>query len=249
LTLAGVLVAQVAFILAFGERKPPPPRQVAAVPTLQLSVGRTAVQELEDPTLFARPHRRDFAAGWLNPIPPSFPVFRWTEPTKPLALPEERLGGVLTAFLRSNAETAFTLGSRPAPELLARQPEAVREALPLNSRMTILGDLATRQLLNPPTLPSWPAEDLLTNSVVQLRVDAAGNVLTASLMGAERPNGGSGSAEADNRALTIGRGLKFAPLPGRDWLTSPAASLTRGVLVFQWRTVPATNGPGRGSQP
>jgi hypothetical protein len=208
-----------------------------------LSVTRTEIQELSDPTLFTRPHTRDFsAASWLRVLPPAFPVFRWTEPTRPLELPVEQLGQTLSLFLRTNVFVSFSLEGRPAPEMLMRQKADIVEAVVAKSQLTILGDLGAWTLLNPPELPAWPADDLLTNTVVKVQVDRSGLVLTAVVLGAERVGGGSGSAKADQMALDVTRDLRFAPREDRGWLSNPVAQLTRGVLVFQWRTVPITNG-------
>jgi len=74
--------------------------------------------------------------------------------------------------------------------------------------------------------------DLLTNTVVQVLVDADGNVVSPALLPP-----GSGDSRADQRALEVARTARFQPLRG----SSPA--LTVGVLVFEWRTVALTNAP------
>ena len=84
--------------------------------------------------------------------------------------------------------------------------------------------------MRPPHLPSWPASDLLTNSVVQVWVDADGQSLSPALL---LP--GSGSREADQLAIKLSRTARFAPLP------SNRAELTPGTLIFEWHTVPPTN--------
>jgi len=250
LMLLGVMGLQVGLIFALGERTPPKPRVAVSWQSLQITATRTEFQELQDPTLFARPHARDFSARrWLHGTPPNYPVFRWTEPTRPLELPLQQLGTVLNQFLRTNLFAAFSLEARPTPEILTRRPDDIAEAFPAQSKLLIQGALATRQLLNPPELPPQPADDLLTNSVVQVLVDAAGHVFSAVLLGAERLSGGSGSAEADRLALERARQLQFAPHAPQNWLASPAAELTRGWLIFEWRTVPSTNGAAVRSNP
>jgi len=243
LTLLGVMGLQVGLIFALGERTPPKPRMAGITPTLQLTSVRSESQELRDPTLFARPHARDFSAGhWLQPAVPSLPVFRWTEPARPLALSVNQLGDVLSQFMRTNLPATFVLEARPPPEILTRRHDEIAEASPAQSRLVIEGAIAARKVLNPPELPSWPADDLLTNSVVRALVDSAGHVHAAVLLGAERVNGGSGSADADRLALELTRNLQFAPRNEPGWLVSPVAELTPGLLIFQWRTVPNTNG-------
>jgi len=243
LTVLGMLGLQVSLIFALGERTPPKPRAVGALQTLQLTAARTELQALLDPTLFARPHARDFSAtSWLRVLPPTFPVFQWTEPVRPLELPMDQLGQTLSRFLRTNFFANFSLEARPDPDMMVRRPETVLEAIRAKSQLAVTGELGRRTLLNPPDLPAWPADDLLTNTLVQVLVDESGCVLTAAQLGAERLSGGSGSASADRLALTVARDLRFAPASSGGWFASPAAQLTRGVLVFQWRTERATNG-------
>jgi hypothetical protein len=208
-----------------------------------MTVGRSELQALLDPTLFARPHPRDLSAGhWLRPGAPEFPVFRWSEPLRPLALPAEQLGTTLGQFLRTRGFASLPLDARPTPEMLGQRRTPVVEVGPPQSRLMIHGELADRALLNPPTLPTWPAEDLVTNTVVQVQVDANGEVWTAALLGNERGGGSRASAAAETAALAVARGLRFEPRPNADWLASPVTQLTRGRLLFEWRTVRQTNG-------
>ena len=103
---------------------------------------------------------------------------------------------------------------------------------PANSTLRVADDLANRRLLNPPELQPWAAADLLTNTVVQVLVNAEGNVVTHTLLAP-----GSGDPKADQRALALARTARFQPLRGA------APALTLGVLIFEWRTVPLTNTP------
>jgi len=81
---------------------------------------------------------------------------------------------------------------------------------------------------------------------VQVLVDAAGNVVSHTLL---RPESGSkdpDQQQADQRALELARAARFAPLPqsGSAPTNSPGR-VTRGTLIFEWHTVPrpATNAP------
>ena len=93
------------------------------------------------------------------------------------------------------------------------------------------GDLAARHLLSTFDLPSWPHNDLVSNSVVQLVVDAEGIPFSVTLL--ER----SGHAAADRYALNEARRARFEPLDPTD--QSQARDLVWGTLIFQWHTVPA----------
>jgi len=88
----------------------------------------------------------------------------------------------------------------------------------------------------PLNLPSWPYADVLAPSVVQAVVDAAGNAVSLVLLPP-----GSGSDDADRRALELARTARFAP----------ASQLTIGRLIFHWHTVPLpdTNAPAITNEP
>ena len=78
--------------------------------------------------------------------------------------------------MQTNTFVAFELEAKPAPELTAPAALEIETAPAVRSTLRLTGDLANRRWLNPPELRSEPAGDLLTNSVVQVLVDAAGNV-------------------------------------------------------------------------
>jgi TonB family protein len=68
---------------------------------------------------------------------------------------------------------------------------------------------------------------LLSNSVVQIAVDSAGQVIAARLLGR------SGSVDADTNALDKARSLRFRPVP----LPAPVW----GNAIFEWQTLEQTN--------
>jgi TonB family protein len=97
-----------------------------------------------------------------------------------------------------------------------------------NSTMQIEGELAQRQLLpSQISLTNWPYADVLAPCVVQVLVDAAGNVVSTVLL---TP---SGYDAADQSALEIARALRFTPL----------SHLTFGRIIFNWHTVPPAASP------
>jgi hypothetical protein len=231
----------VGLIFALSERKAPAPRPVK-VARLHLVAEGGELLALGDPTLFALPNLRGFSApAWL-PVPRvEFSPFKWTENPRFLALPVAQLGATFLQFMQTNTFARLELEALPAPELIL--PELLPQFTPpTRSELRVLGDLAVRRLLNPPELPSWPAADLLTNSVVRAQVDAAGNVHSFTLAGA-----GSGSKPADQRALELTRLLRFAPASQPPVISpDPVGPLTSGTLIFEWHTVPpppATNAP------
>lgn len=228
-----VFVAQVGLILALGDRQPIVPRKPGLAPELRLAIGSSELLALHDPTLFALPHSKGFAAAaWRQTSQVGFPPFRWTEPPRWLALPVEQLGNTFLSFVQTNMLVRIEFETMPAPGLVL--PAPMEMTLATRSTLRVAGDLAQRRLLNPVELPAWPSADLLTNSVVQVFVDSAGNVLSHTLLPP-----GSGSKDADQRALELAKVTRFAP--GQQ----PLGRLTRGTLIFEWHTVPApkTNAP------
>ncbi len=98
-------------------------------------------------------------------------------------------------------------------------------------------------MLTKPDLPSWQYNDVLTNTGVQMLVDAEGRPVSATLLFT------SGYKKADDHALAQARTARFE-LPGATGQegqpgSTPLARLVRGLLLFDWHTVPLppTNAP------
>ena len=236
-----VFALHVGLIFAFSERKPVAPRRPVNVPTLRILAEGGELLALSDPTLFALPHRKGFATPVWLPVPPvEFAPYEWTEPPRFLSLTVGQLGSTFLQFVQTNKFARFEFETLPAPQLsLPESPPLFTP--PTRSELRVGGDLAERQLLNRPDLTPQPAGDLLTNSVVRVQVDAAGNVFSSALVPP-----GSGSNPADRRALELTRTLRFAPSSQPAFLSAdPVGELTSGTLVFAWRTVPLppTNAP------
>ena len=247
--LAVVLVCAVQFglIFALGERRPPASRPVGDPQRLGLAVTHGELLELQDPTLFAMPHARGFSGeSWRRAAAVTFPAFHWSEPTRPLSLPVARLGEGFHRFMQTNVFASFTLEAKPAPEIQAPDAGEIVEALPAASRLEIAGGFTSIRLLNPPTLRAWRNSELLTNTVVQALVDADGNVLSASTLPP-----GSGLPDADRLAFDLTRGFRFGPVAAERWLANPLREMTRGCLIFHWRTEPpaTTNPPALSPSP
>ena len=73
---------QLVLIFWLGEYKDISPRLVHPAPTLNLAAdAEPELLALYDPTYFALPQKEGFAGlAWLNPEPPAFPRFGWSEP-------------------------------------------------------------------------------------------------------------------------------------------------------------------------
>lgn len=228
--------AHVGLIFIFGSRKPVTPRAVVNAPRFQLASRHNEMLALADPTLFALPHARGFAAAAWEQLPRiEFVPFRWTEPPQVLALPSAHLGSAFIHFAETNVVPPPVLETLPPPQPSFGTTSGRLTSLRQYSRLMRGGDLAQRDWLTPPApLPSWPANDLLTNSVVRVVVDAEGRVFSAVLLPP-----GSGSKPADQSALDLARAARFSPLPENH------ASPTLGFLIFEWHTapLPETNTP------
>ncbi len=224
-------VAHIGFLFAFGDRKPIVPHAIVNAPGLQLTTHRSEREELDDPTLFALPHPNGFAgAAWLRRRPIEFAPFRWTEPPRLLALAGDQLGVTFQQHQNPKDLARLQIETLPPPEPTSVPPPDLNFITGRRSVLSLRGELMQRPWLNAPIeLPAWPAADWLTNSVVQVWVEANGQTLSPALL---LP--GSGSKEADQLALKLARTARFAPLPS-------SAKLTRGTLIFQWHTVPQTN--------
>ena len=109
---------------------------------------------------------------------------------------------------------------------------------PESGAVHVYGPLSRRKLLTPVETPAWTCDDLLTNTVLQLVVDADGRPLTVT------PVASSGFAPADDYAYRQGRRARFEPLTGIN-RTNSATEFTAGAMVFEWQTIPApaTNAP------
>lgn len=225
--IALVFVAHVALIVLFGEKKEIVPRAVTNVPTLKLADNSDELLALNDPTLFALPHQRDFASAvWLKMAAVKQPSFRWTEPPRWLPLSADGLGAAFGQFMQTNFFASHPPDFRPVPEL-STPTLPVEPSLAQNSTMQIEGELAQRQLPTQISLPNWPYADVLVPCVVQVLVDTAGNVVSTVLL---TP---SGYDAADQSALEIARALRFTPL----------SHLTFGRIIFNWHTVPPAASP------
>ena len=234
--IALIYAAHVILLFTFGARKPIASRPTANVPALQLAQEAGEWFALNDPTLFALPHPRDFGSAIrmqtpaLNP-----PSFHWTETNGWLSLSTGDLGTVFSGFMQTNRFTDMELQLKPPLKL--NEPGLPGEpVLAQTSMLLIQGDIARRPLLNPMEVPSLPYNDVIAPSRVQVVVDPSGNVISTVLLPSDNPLEAAGHFDdADRRALELARAARFAPAP----------HLSIGRLIFNWHTVPVagTNEP------
>ena len=103
--VALVFSAHVLLLFAFGGRKQVVPRAVTNVPTLSLADYSSEWLALNDPTLFALPHQKDFASAvWLPAHSVNPPSFRWTGAARRTVLVRRE---TWSAFQRIHADQPF----------------------------------------------------------------------------------------------------------------------------------------------
>jgi TonB family protein len=235
-----VFTAQLALILGLSDRTPLKRRPPAKSPILTLAVNSSSeMLALLDPTLFALPHRQGFsAAAWKVSKPSELRSTPPPEPPEYLTLTIPPAGAGFDRFVASNRFEALPARreSSPAVDLptlfsspIATAPSSVR----------IQGGLAQRRLLHPLEVPPWPNSEILSNTVVQIAVDASGRTLSPGALLFS-----CGSREADEAALRLARAARFEP-------AAASAAPAFGRFIFEWQTIPmmTTNGTSSGPPP
>jgi hypothetical protein len=239
------LVVQLGLIWLLGER--PKPRRLP--PEFGLGIwlvpeptgGISLAQGLgwADPTLFALPALKGFSGrAWMVVRPLEYEPEPWSEPWGWLSLDVGRLGLGSGALLAASARAPLLVADKPLPRLIGAERPVPAVSTRTQSVVRLDGLLAQRRWLDPVVPPSWPHPDVLSNTVVQATVEAGGWVISAVVLQS------SGSAQADEFALRQTLQARFEPVAARA-LTGLDSGLTQGLLIFQWHTVPPTNGlPG-----
>lgn len=221
--------AQLALIFAFGERGPTPLRP-ARPSTVTLWPGGARLEPVpyENPVLLVLPGEQGYSGpAWMRVPPLARPEQTWTEPPRWLPLTPETLGGISIRTSEPPPRISWEFAGKPPPQPATPQEPDTPRILAAESRLVLEGDLAGWPLLNAPPLPTWPGEDVLSSSVVQVQVDGLGQVFSAVLLA------GSGLPQADQRALELAMALRFVPRPAattNEW--------ARGIVRFEWHTLP-----------
>jgi hypothetical protein len=199
------------------------------------------LSSLLDPTLFALPHRQSFSGpAWMTAISLATNTFSWSEDPRYLDYFQTRVDTTLNDLPLTNR---FSLVEAIASADVEPRLPQIPSSKPPREQSTwqLAGDLARRRLLTPLQLTSQSSDDLLTNTVVQLVVDARGWPFSEALLQS------SNSKDADQQALALAATARFEPLRGGGSRPSqrPLDGLTWGELIFDWHTVPVppTNAP------
>ena len=251
--IAIVFALHVVLIFTFGEHKPIQPVSVKNTPSLALVNESPGDWEaLNDATLFALPGNNGFAGSVWAEIPLSLELRKHDTIEAPHWLSQTNsvltagLGAAFHAFVQTNRYGEIHFEFSPPAEAAA--PEVSTEPpLPERSTMQIEGELAGRRLLTPLTLPAWQDTGIDAPSVVQVLVDAAGNVVSAALLPQDIMTQGNpweprlnDDKSADQWAVALARTLRFAELPTDAARTNALSRLAIGQLIFNWRTMPVT---------
>jgi hypothetical protein len=231
LGVVGILFGlQVGLVALFGARG----ARIEKAPTA--STGLRAVGELgqeqlrrlffaSDPAIFALPGAHSFSGrAWMDQPPPHYQPAKQIEMPRWLALEAKRLGSGPAEMEDSDSTAPLP----PAPlEISQSEPLPVfltPVIIPAQSVFRIEGDAARRLIGPAPALHAWPSpvKKLLANTVVEIAVNQAGDVVAARLLSR------SGSPEADADAVAKAGALRFRP--------APEAPMTWAPVVFRWQT-------------
>lgn len=241
LAVALVFAAQVGLLFWLGNPPAIKPTERPPAPKIHLDAsGSEEWLALQDPTLFVLPHRENYSgAAWLRIKPLDFTPTNWSEPVRPLPLSEERLGAPFADFMQTNLPPRYQPELGSGADFTDLNPLPM-ESISLPSALRVAGDLAKLKLLTPLQLPPQTNADLLTNTVIQLLVDARGNPFSPVILAS------CGSPQADAEALTnYARAVRFQPAEQAALGTVPPDKMTSGKLIFEWQTKPPapTNAP------
>jgi len=240
LAVAGLFLGQAVLILWVDHRGMPLQDRPIFRTTLRLAVddqGARQITELvsrDDPTLLALPSLQGFSGpAWLEFSSPNYQSPEREEPPRWLNLREKSFGSSFAALLATSTIAPPLVADKPIPRLRSYEPNPPVSPITTHSRLHVEGNLAARPILNPAELRPWQHSDVLSNTVVQVGVDADGVTMFSVVLGQ------SGSKDVDGYALDVAARSRFQPLrrsraPG----SAPPEDVTWGTLVFQWHTVP-----------
>ncbi|MBI5386885.1 MAG: TonB family protein [Verrucomicrobia bacterium] len=238
--IAGGVAVHCALLFWFGERAPPVGVVSAPEPLLKLAVDPasiravTAAPVLSDPTLFALPSQAGFSGlAWLRldtriPPPPG-----WSDPPQWLSVNTNDLGALFSTFTATNKHNGSVLDDLLKPRLTTADILLLPEPVATQSVVRIEGPLTQWPLAAPLRVTNPACADVLTNTVIHLKVDAGGRTESAILLGS------CGHPVADNQALALAKAAAFQPKLSRSARASLAAAqpLLWGKMIFQWHTV------------
>jgi hypothetical protein len=216
---------QLLMIVWLSERAPLHPRKAAAHPAILLAAhAQNDILPLTDPTLFPSTHPDGFSGlAWLNVAPHGYLPRETGAAPQLLSIEPDGFGDIVGSL--PNVKTPITLGPIGwIAQISTLSDAAPVAAFPTNSVVTLSRGTTARGLLSVPPLKSWPCDDVLPPSVVQVLIDKRGVPISAVLLTT------CGFKPADVYAVDMARTALF----------EPASDTASGSLVFHWHTLPAT---------
>jgi TonB family protein len=234
LTIAVVLLLQLAVVLAFSVRRLPPPRAPGASPAIRVLENggsrRGSLPPGTDPTVFTLVSRRGFSGrGWIDFDFVAYESRDWQDEPRWLELRPAYFGAEFRK-LAARLTPSQALPDKPPP----RPPALSVAPVPLRPHTTweLSAELRGRPLMEPVELPDWPHPDVLGHTVLQLTVLAGGDVLSVNLLRR------CGLAAADARAMESFARARFRPLPREGAGSFAPSPATIGTVTVAWVTRP-----------
>lgn len=226
IVIGGFFIFQWGFAFLVADR--PLSANKKVVPFIARTVPGTLTEErfsqtffTSDPLLFPLASQHGYSGpGWMTVNAQTYDFPEEIEPPHWLALQSDTLGRVPPSVPKR--EIPFELGQVTTPQTEAL-PVFVAPIVPrTNSIVRVDANLSDRAVGLPMKLPALSSDKVLSNSVVSIAVNGAGEVLAARLAGS------STSKEADMEALKRAKLLRFRPLNaiGTIW----------GEAIFEWET-------------
>jgi hypothetical protein len=225
--IVGFFVLQFGFLYVVSERPLAEsqlrgPRIIARMLPGNLTEGRVSENFFtSDPLLFPLASQHGFSGkGWMTMRRPNYELPEEIEPPHWLGLRADKLGVVAPA--EPKAELPFQLGHETSPQTEALPVFVPTISARTNSLVRVDSTLRERAIGLPFALPARPSSEVLSNTVVDIAVNGAGEVVASRLALS------SNSKVADREALNKSKLLRFRPLNavGTIW----------GQAIFEWET-------------
>ncbi len=238
-TIAAVFTLQAALAYFLGQKERRLPAREPFRTAIRMAADEASIQRIaalanaNNPTLLALPSLSGFSgSAWLRFPTLDYKPAEWTEPAHWLGVNTQALGTIYSQFIHTNVIKPTLIADKPLPSLIGYDLNFPNDPVPAASRIRIEGNLADRSLVVPLDLKSWANSELLSNSVVQVVVDADGFTFSPTLLS------GSGLKDADEHALSLAAAARFRPLPREQRIARDRVSSTWGKIIFQWHTLP-----------
>ena len=236
LTVGICFVLQLGLLFLFAERprsiSPPAPLSTTfhLLPKPLTQEQLSASFFASDPTLFSAASQHGFSgAAWLRVPVQKYSFGDTNEATDWLALNPEQLGKNIAALTENSSELPTQVAEEPISQIGPLPFFVSAETVKTQSALRVEGELAGWKFNLREPLRVWPHTELVTNSVVQVAANLAGEVVSARLLTR------CGLADADREALKIARTTRFQIGNGGKKTT------TWGKMIFEWITIlPAT---------